>query len=103
MEVVNINNDRGVISIPRLKPRALITLGSLLIHYIMADEYSNIILFYCFANKLIAVKEKINNMISNDNIYQTLPLNSALLSYLQNIKMLSGPLFKHNGSLIWGP
>ena len=33
MEVVNINNDRGVISIPRLKPRALITPGSLLIHY----------------------------------------------------------------------
>ena len=102
MEVVNINNDRGVISIPRLKPRALITPGSLLIHYIMADEYSNVILFYCFANKLIAVKEKINNMMSNDNIYQTLPLNNALLNFLQKMKMLSGPLSKHNGSLILG-
>ena len=51
----------------------------------MADEYSNVILFYCFANKLIAVKEKINNMMSNDYIYQTLPLNNALLNYLQNI------------------
>ena len=54
-------------------------------NYIMANEYSNIILFYCFANKLIAVKEKINNMMSNDNIYQTLPLNNALRNYLQNI------------------
>ena len=37
MEVFNINNDRGVISIPRLKPRALITPRSLLIHYITAS------------------------------------------------------------------
>ena len=69
----------------------------------MADEYSNIISFYCFANKLIAVKEKINNMMSNDNIYQTLPLNNALLNFLQKIKMLASPLCKHNGSLILGP
>ena len=69
----------------------------------MADEYSNVILFYCFANKLIAIKEKINNMMSNDNIYQTLPLNNALLNYLQKRKMLTGRLCKHNGSLILGP
>ena len=83
MEVFNINNDRGVISIPRLKPRALITPGSLLIHYIMAYEYSNIILFYCFANKLIAVTKKINDMMSNDNPYQTIPLSNAFLNYLR--------------------
>ena len=41
MEVFNINNDRGVISIPRLKPRALITPWSLLIHY-----YLVIVFFY---------------------------------------------------------
>ena len=35
MEVYNINNDRGVISIPQLKPRALITPWSLLIHLIL--------------------------------------------------------------------
>ena len=69
----------------------------------MADEYSNVILFYFFANKLIAVTEMINNMMSNDNIYQTLPLNNALLNFLQKIKMLSGPLCKHNGSLILIP
>ena len=45
MEVVNINNDRGVISIPRLKPRALITPRSLLIHYITADKYYNLFQF----------------------------------------------------------
>ena len=56
----------------------------------MANEYSNIILFYCFANKLIAVKEKINNMMSNDNIYQRLPLSNALLNYLQKRKKLTG-------------
>ena len=68
MEVVNINNDRGVISIPRLKPRALITPRSLLIHYIMADKYSNVISFYCFATKLIGVTEKVDYMMSNYNI-----------------------------------
>ena len=78
-------------------PRATNFAHVLLPNYIMADEYSNIILFYCFANKLIAVKEKINNMMSDNNIYQRLPLNNALLNYLQNIKMLSGRLCKHNG------
>ena len=68
MEVVNINNDRGVISIPRLKPRALITPWSLLIHYIMADSYSNEFSFYCLATKLIAVREKVDYMMSNYNI-----------------------------------
>ncbi len=33
MEVLNKNNDRRVISIPRLNPRALITPRSLFIHY----------------------------------------------------------------------
>ena len=56
----------------------------------MADEYSNVILFYCFANKFIAVKENINNMMSNDNIYQRLPLSNALLNYLQKRKKLTG-------------
>ena len=83
MEVFNINNDCGVISIPRLKPRALITPGSLLIHYIMAYEYSNIILFYCFANKLIAVTIKINDMVSNDNPFQTIPLSNAYQIFLR--------------------
>ena len=68
MEVFNINNDHGVFSIPRLKPRALKTPWSLLIHYIMADEYSNVITFYCFAIKLIGVTEKVNNTMINDNI-----------------------------------
>ena len=57
--------------------------GGFISNYIMAYEYSNVILFYCFANKLIAVTEKINDMISIDNIYQTLPLSNALLNYLQ--------------------
>ena len=52
----------------------------------MADGYSNVILFYCFVNKLIAVKEKINNMMSNDNIYQTLPFNNALLKFFTKNK-----------------
>ena len=38
MEVFNINNDRGVFSIPWLKPRALKTLWSLLIHYITPEN-----------------------------------------------------------------
>ena len=66
----------------------------------MVYEYSNIILFYCFANKLIAVTEKINDMMSNDNIYQTLPLSNALLNYLQKWEMLPGPLWEHNGWLM---
>ena len=68
MKVVNINNDRGVISIPRLKPRALITPWSLLIHYMMANKYSNVILFYYLANKLIGVTEKVKNVMINYNL-----------------------------------
>ena len=34
----------------------------------MADKYSNVILFYCFANKLIGETEKVKNMMTNDNL-----------------------------------
>ena len=51
--------------------------------YIMVYEYSNIILFYCFVNKLIAVIENINDMMSNEYIFQTIPLSNALLNYLR--------------------
>ena len=62
----------------------------------MAYEYSNVILFYCFANRLIVVTENINDMMSNDNLYQTIPLSNALLNYLRKWEMLLGPLWEHN-------
>ena len=34
----------------------------------MADKYSNVISFYCFATKLVDVIEKVNYMMSNYNI-----------------------------------
>ena len=40
----------------------------LLLHYIMADSYSNEFSFYCLATKLIAVTEKVDYMMSNYNI-----------------------------------
>ena len=86
MEVVNINNDHGVISIPRLKPRALITPRSLLIHYIMANKYSNVISFYCFATKLIVVTEKVNNTIINDNIWSSVHLSHQLFFFYRKDK-----------------
>ena len=49
----------------------------------MVYEYSNIILFYCFANKLIAVTIKINDMVSNDNPFQTIPLSNAYQIFLR--------------------
>ena len=58
----------------------------------MAYEYSNIILFYCFVNKLIAVIENIKDMMSNEYIFQTIPLSNALLNYLRKSQMLPGLL-----------
>ena len=66
----------------------------------MVYEYSNIILFYCFVNKLIAVIKNINDMMSNEYIFQTIPLSNALLNYLWKSGMLPGLLWDHNGSLI---
>ena len=34
----------------------------------MADKYSNVILFYYLAIKLIGVTEKVKNMMINDNL-----------------------------------
>ena len=51
-------------------------------NYIMAYEYSNIILFYCFANKLIVVTKNINDVMSNDIPYHTIPLSIAFLIIL---------------------
>ena len=48
----------------------------------MSYEYSNIILFYCFANKLIAVTKKINDVMINDIPYHTIPLSIAFLNFL---------------------
>ena len=39
-----------------------------MLHYIMANSYSNEFSFYCFATKLIGVTEKVNYMMSNYNI-----------------------------------
>ena len=58
----------------------------------MVYEYSNMILFYCFVNKLIAVIENINDMMSNEYIFQTIPLSNALLNYLRKSQMLPGLL-----------
>ena len=65
----------------------------------MAYEYSNIILFYCFANKLIAVTIKINDMMSNDNPFQTIPLSNAYQIFLRKWEMLLGPLSELNHSI----
>ena len=56
MEVFNTDNDRGVISIPWLKPRALITPRSLLIHYITPiymNFKSNNQKNYCYYRKVV--------------------------------------------------
>ena len=68
-------------------------------NYIMVYEYSNIILFYCFANKLIAVTIKINDMVSNDNPFQTIPLSNAYQNFLRKWEMLLGPLSELNHSI----
>ena len=39
-----------------------------IVDYMMADKYSNVILFYFFTNKFIVVTEKVNNMMINDNL-----------------------------------
>ena len=68
MEVLNKNNDRRVISIPRLKPRALITPRSLFIHYITPIWYCIILFSYLIIQKIISIKEKLCFMIHKQKI-----------------------------------
>ena len=58
----------------------------------MADKYSNVISFYCFATKLIGVTEEVNYMMSNYNIELAVHSSNTLLNYLQNRKKLLGPI-----------
>ena len=65
----------------------------------MVYEYSIIILFYCFANKLILSTKKINDMMTNDNSYQTIPLNNSYLNFLRKWEMFLGLLWDINHSI----
>ena len=39
-----------------------------MMYYMMANKYSNVILFYYLANKLIGVTEKVKNVMINYNL-----------------------------------
>ena len=52
----------------------------------MADKYSNVISFYCFATKLIGVTEKVNSTMINDNIWSSVHLSHQLVLFFTKKK-----------------